>query len=105
MSDNPTLNFTVPQPQVPFVTEDGKISREWLYYMVGIWRRTGGSHGIPVDLLQAQISALFAEVAMADVETPWNPTSFILFGQAMNDDMPSPGLNPIMAALAVGDMA
>lgn len=123
MAINPTLNFTVPQPDVPFATSEGGVSIPWLYYLIGLWRRTGGSQGIPSDRLQDQINALFAEVAMEDVDFPPPPVSLaallafamnedpppvnvtfpLLFSQAMSDPPPRPGLDPIMAALAVSD--
>ena len=62
------------------------------------------SHPQAFAQLQQQISALFVEEALDDVQFPSIPVSFpVLMGQALADDVPRAGLNPILAALLVAD--
>ncbi len=115
------VNITVPQPNVSFIAPDGSISRPWLYYLIGLFYRTGGNTPIIPDDLQNQINALFVEEAFNDLQERPVPVSFpvfmgeamadtpmplvapILFGQFMADDVPRAVMNPIIAALMVSD--
>lgn len=114
------LNVTIPQPQVPFLKPNGSISEAWLYYMLGIFARTGGNTPITPATLQSQIISLAIEDAFAQ-PSPAHPAAAFpaLMGDAMNtapmrasgavwaliaDAMTPPpirGLNPLLAALVI----
>lgn len=115
MAINP-LNATIPQPQVPFLTPAGGVSREWLYYMLALLARTGGQAGISAAILQAQINSLFVEYAMVDEPEPPNISALTVDGLmgdapdarsiwfallALADETPPAPLNPILASLMV----
>lgn len=103
MAIDPIL-FTLPQPQVPLIGPDGNVSRQWFYYFMGIFLRTGGNTPIlPVDL-KNQINALFVEEAFNDLQNPLVPVAFPVFlGETLPNDVPRASMNPIVAALMVSD--
>ena len=112
------IGATLPQPNVPFLDENGGISRAWFYYMIVLLKRTGGSPGISADALQAEINALQIESAMsgvapqppnltfsaADLMAPPIPPqslpSAALLAMCLSNP-PAPTLDPILAALMV----
>jgi hypothetical protein len=112
------MSVTIPQPSVPFVGADGTIARPWLYYMVGIFNRTGGPTGMSSATLQQQIIGLQVEEAMDDVAFPAavpvfdvmsgddsapNPVVQTLLALSLVDDAPRASLNPFLASLLVAD--
>lgn len=98
MAIDPLL-ATIPQPSVAFLTPDGGVSRPWLYFLLALQLRTGGTPGASVATIQKQIASLFVEEAMADVPDPQTIGTFTV-SDAMHDQ-PFPTLNPFLAALVV----
>jgi hypothetical protein len=95
------MNAPVPQASIPFLNKDGTVSRPWLYFLIAMNARTGGSMPIPPSALQAQINALFVEGAFDD---PQSPMSYLGFAaDTLTDDIPAPTLNPFLASLLVAD--
>lgn len=42
----PSVNsVSLPQPGIAFLAPDGSVSRQWYYFLIGIFNRTGGSSG------------------------------------------------------------
>lgn len=108
MSDNPNsiLNVKVPQPSVPFLDGTGNVSREWFYFLLSLYARTGGPTPPPVPVIPIpdQVQAAFSELAMIDINEALVPVSFpILMADGMADMMPPASLNPFLAAMLVAD--
>lgn len=119
------VDFNMPLPEVPFTGPDGRITRPWLFAVLGLWARTGGTPAVPTPVVMDAVSALAVEVAMEDVAFPSPPPAFaslmadamaetappvhvafpILLGEAFADPPPSPPINPLLAALLVSDIS
>lgn len=114
----------VPIPNIPFLdATTGGPSRPWLYFFIALWGRTGGSNpttdewnaglvehiGAGLILASTTLSAtgsgaIDVSVAFDDVQFPPPPVTLpVGIGQAMGDDVPRAGLNPLLAAMAVMD--
>lgn len=100
------LNSAPPQPNIPFLDDDGKtISRPWFYYLMSLFFRTGGTTPIIPATLQQQINSLFVEVAMEDTaETGLSLARATLMDQALSDPPPIRTTDPILAALFASEV-
>jgi hypothetical protein len=97
------LNAPVPQAAVPFLNKDGTVSRPWLYFLISMNARTGGSTPIlPADL-QSQINSLFVEEAFDDPQPAAVRVTFS--ADTIFAEEPVRMLNPILASLLVSDAA
>lgn len=103
MAINPLI-ATIPQPQIPFLTPDGGVSRPWLYFLLALQTRTGGAPGMSVVTIQKQINSLFVEEAMADVADPQTIGALSVAEALQDQPFPAP-INPILASLMVVDTA
>lgn len=94
----------IPQPSVPFVTADGGVSREWLYYLVAILNRTGGDVGISSAAIQTTVVSLSVTQAMdGDVE-PRPPGIMMSIDNMMSDEAPRPSISPgVLLGLTFAD--
>jgi hypothetical protein len=114
MSDATPTNLSAqfPLPPDPFVGPDGQITRVWLYFLLALFNRTGGSLGLSsaslqkeITTLQNQTEALFVEQAMSDEPIPQPISPAALLALSLMDEQPPPTLNPILASLMVSDLA
>lgn len=110
MSGNaPGLTVAMPQPQRPIVDENGNPTRQFFYTILGLFNRTGGDTPFNPVFIQEQINALFAEVAMADVEFPPLPPDppgiAAMIGDMLGDTVepPSPVSFPVLLSQALAD--
>lgn len=87
MAANP-YSVSLPQPAVPFLDQTGGVSRQWVYFLLTLMNRTGGTPGIPAGDLLKQIQALQIEVAMEDVDTPPSGSAFSVEA-IMSDEAPA----------------
>lgn len=126
-----TFATTLPQPNAAFFDPNGSVSAVWVNWFLAIQNRTGGSPGIPASALQAQVNALFVEVAMADDSVDINhtlnmlqnkinalfveqamisepdPPKFPFFSMetVMSPNEPAAQANPFLAAFLIGDVS
>lgn len=105
MSSTTTINASLPQPNIPFLDENGNVSRAWFYFLLSLFYRTGGPTPVIPAVLQKQINALFVQEAMNDVTDDGPPVSTaVLMADLFVDDAFRPLVNPFLAAFVVADI-
>ena len=87
----PQIQIQLPPPDVPISGPGGKVTREYLYVLLGLVQRTGGSGGTSITVLQQEIDALNALVAELTV----------LAGADMVPYPDAPQPDPLTAAIAI----
>lgn len=96
------LATRIPQPATSFVDANGGISREWLYYMIAIFNRTGGASGISSAMLQGNSALSLVADAMDEMTFPTTGVT-ISIDDFMGDQGVAPVANPFLAALLTTD--
>lgn len=90
MSGELGLTAKVPIPPTPFVDGEGRISHEWLYFLIALFNRTGGAPGISLKVLQDEVIVLQKQAASLFIEDAF----------AQQSDAPAfQAVNPFVAAL------
>jgi len=79
------LATTIPIPTTAFLTPEGNVSRPWLYFMLAIFNRTGGSAGISSFGLEKQLLGVQIQEAMDD-DVDARPRVGMSLADVMSDD-------------------